>query len=477
LKDLEEGRTDEVVTAAARTAVSAGQRVASPWNAPPPPVVPMSEIPPQPKAVRIKVLHVITKFWAGAGGNTLLAAIGTDPSRYEVWVAGCEGGPLWERAEQAGVTTVRLRRFKETISPFDDLVVLWQLLRLVRRERFTIVHTHSAKGGFLGRLAAWACRTPIVIHTFHGFSYHDYMSPSRRRLYLVLERLVRPMSDAFLAVAPQVAREAVAMRLAPPGSVTVAPSAVELDDIPSDTDPTIRDVLGIPSDSPLVGTVGRLDYQKAPLDFVRMAARVARERPGVRFVMVGDGSLQEHAAREARRLGVEVSFTGARPDAARIAAGFDIFVISSLYEGLGRALTEAMASGRSVVATSVNGVPDLVEPGSTGLLSSPNDPDALALNVIWLLDHPPEARRMGEQGRERVRALFDPQIMTAVIEQTYARLLGLPDTGSTVPETRWSSRSTANGRRHAPSRRRRAVAEGSPVQVVPDASEPLDDRG
>jgi len=398
----------------------------SAWPIPTEPVVTPAALPPQPAPAKVKVLHVITRFWAGAGGNTLLSATGMDPDRYEVWVAGCPGGPLWDRAEAAGVRTVQVRRFSETLSPVDDLYVLVQLVRLIRAERFTVVHTHSAKGGFLGRIAAWLCRVPVVVHTFHGFSFHDFMGPLRRRAYLALERLVRPMTDGFLAVSPRVAREAVETLLAGPGRVGVVPSAVELDQIPSRPDPAVRAELGIPASAPVVGTVGRVDHQKSPLDFVRMAAAVARRRPDARFVMVGAGPLEDEVRAEAARLGVEVLLTGYRPDAPRIGASFDVFVISSLYEGLGRALTEALASGRPVVATAVNGVPDLVVPGATGLLAPARDPDALAEGVAWLLDHPEEGRRMGAQGRAGVLAVFSPVRMCHLIDQAYCRLLGLP---------------------------------------------------
>jgi glycosyltransferase involved in cell wall biosynthesis len=393
----------------------------------------MPELPSQPVPPRVKVLHVITKFWAGAGGNTLLTVLGSDPVRYETWVAGCEGGPLWARAERAGVTTVRLKRFREVISPLNDLSVLIQLIRLIRRERFAIVHTHSAKAGFLGRLAAWLCRTPVVVHTFHGLPFHRYMSAGRRGAYVLLDRLVRPMTDAFIAVAPRVAQEAIERRIAPPGGVTVVPSAVELDQIPSRPDPSVRVDLGIPQDVPLVGTVGRLEAQKAPLDFVRMAAQVAAVRPDVCFVMVGDGPLADDAEAEARRLGVEIRFAGFRPDAPRIAAAFDVFVISSRYEGLGRALTEAVAAGRPVAATAVNGVPDLIVPGSTGLLAPPGDFGALASCVLWLLDHPAEAAHMGETASRHVRWMFHPALMCALIDQTYCRLLGLPGPDAEPP--------------------------------------------
>jgi glycosyltransferase involved in cell wall biosynthesis len=396
------------------------------WPVAPPPVVPSSEPARQPVLARIKVLHVITRFIDGAGGNTLVSVLGVDRRRFEPWVAGAPVGQLWIRAERAGIRTVKFPRFREVLSPIDDLVVLLDLVRLIRRERFTIVHTHSSKAGFLGRVAAWLCATPVVVHTIHGFSFHDFMSRRRRWAYIMLERLVRPITDGFIAVAPQVAREAVELRLAPPGAVSVIPSAVELDKIPNAADPSFRRELEIPLDVPLVGTVGRLDLQKAPLDFVRMAALVAKSHPRAHFIVVGEGALLDDARAEADRLGVEVTFTGRREDAATIAASFDVYVLSSLFEGLGRALTEALASGRPVAATAVNGVIDIIEPGSTGLLSAPRDPAALAANVVWLLDHPKAARRMGELGRARVRALFEPALMCTLIEETYAKLLGIP---------------------------------------------------
>jgi glycosyltransferase involved in cell wall biosynthesis len=141
--------------------------------------------------------------------------------------------------------------------------------------------------------------------------------------------------------------------------------------------------------------------------------------------MVGQGGLLETAQAEARSLGVGVVFAGFRDDAARIAACCDVYVLPSLYEGLGRALCEALAAGRPAAATAVNGVVDIIEPGVTGLLSPPADPAALAHNVIWLLDHPDEARQMGEAAQRRVRALFEPTLMCRQIEDIYSRLLGL----------------------------------------------------
>ncbi len=372
------------------------------------------------------MLHVITRFTDGAGGNTLITMLGADPDRYEMWVAGSDVGPLWARADAAGIRTVKLENFPPTLDIRADARVLVRLVRLMRRERFAIVHTHSSVAGFLGRLAARLSGTPIVIHTLHGFSFHDHMSRRRRWAYVTLERIVRPMTDGFIAVAPAVAREAIEERIALGGeAMPVVPSSVELDRIPLAVDDLVRRELGVGLETPIVGTVGRLDFQKAPLDFVRMAALVAMAHPQARFVMIGEGDLEDEVDAEAQRLGVTIERLGFREDAARLAAGFDVFVIASLYEGLGRALTEALASARPVVATAVNGVVDLVVPGSTGLLSPPADPETLAHNVVWMLEHPDEGARMGAAGSEWVRRLFAPELMCAMVEAVYARRLGI----------------------------------------------------
>ncbi len=393
--------------------------------------VPAHRLPPQPEVPRIKVLHVITRFIAGSGGNTLASAVGMDPGRYETWVAAMPGGPLWADAQDAGVRTVEVPHMRETISPWHDLMACLQLAALIRRERFTVVHTHCSKAGLIGRVAARWAGAPVVVHTFHILAAHAGLSVGRRRLYLILERRVRSLAHAYVAVAPRLAREAVEQRIVAPGTAVVVPSAVDLDTIPDDDDRAVRAELGIAPDAEVVGTVGRIVAQKAPLDFVRTCAQIQRVRPGVVFVMVGDTTLESEGLeretrREAARLGVDVLFTGFRPDAPRVAATFDVYLVPSRYEGLGRALTEAMASGRPVVATAVNGVPDLVEPGVTGLLAGAGDIGALADAAVWLLDHPGDARTMGRQGRERVRSHFSAQTMCRALDDLYSGLLGLP---------------------------------------------------
>jgi glycosyltransferase involved in cell wall biosynthesis len=406
------------------------------WLPAPPPVLPAGRFPAGPAPVRVKVLHLITRFEAGAGGNTLLSAVGMDPRRYEVWIAGGPAGPLWERAERDGIRTARIPGLRREVAPVADLAALLRLVRLLRRERFGIVHVHEAKADVLGRVAAFLCRTPVVVLTLHGRdpwwpapdgsrTQLRQVMPRGLRTFLFVERRLRSITHGFVAVSPSVARDAVLARVAAPGRTDVAPSAVDLDDIPEDTDGSVRAELGIPPGAPMVGTVGRLDAQKAPLDFVRMAAKVSQRHPDARFVMVGEGDLAEEARALADQLGVALLLTGFRPDAARIASAFDVYVVSSLYEGVGRGVTEAMASGRPVVATAVDGVVDLVSPGATGLLAPARAPEELAEGVCWMLDHPVEAAEIGAQARDRVRQLFTQERMCAVLDDVYSQLLGL----------------------------------------------------
>ena len=285
------------------------------WMPAPPAVTEPGRLPPRPPGHRVKVLHVITRLEAGAGGNTLVSALGMDRQRYEVWIAAGGRGPLWERADRAGIRTVRIPEFRREVSPARDAAALVRLVRLIRAERFAIVHVHEAKAGLLGRLAAALCGTPVVVITLHGrdpwwraaagtgTELRDVM-PGKLWLYSALERTARPLTDAFVAVAPTVARDAVQARVAAPGRTDVAASAVDLDAIPYDRDPSVRAELGIPAGDQVVGMVGRLDPQKAPLDFIRMAVDVAGQRPGTRFVVTGDGELEPEMRRLAQRLGI-----------------------------------------------------------------------------------------------------------------------------------------------------------------------------
>jgi glycosyltransferase involved in cell wall biosynthesis len=376
---------------------------------------------------RVKVLHLITKFVDGAGMNTLLTVTGLKRLGYDVVVAGGPGGNLYAEAEQAGVRTHVLPHMKRPISPLHDLLMLLQLYRLFRRESFTIVHTHSSKAGVLGRVAARLARVPIIIHTVHGFAFHEFARPFLAWFYVNIERLCARLSSKMIFVARRLANEAATRGICSPQDAEVIYSAIDFDSIASrHVDPaTIKRRFGIPSDDSVVASVGRLDCLKNFRDLINAAELVLREHPNTTFIIIGEGPQRGKLAEQARVLGLseKLVLAGYHTDIPAILSCVDVYAITSLYEGLGRAMTEALASGKPVVANAINAIPELVVDGVTGFLVTPRDPRMLAKKIGFLLSNPDQARLMGENARKAVGLEFHPETMVRKIAECYERLL------------------------------------------------------
>lgn len=274
----------------------------------------------------------------------------------------------------------------------------------------------------MGRLAARARGVPVVVHTVHGFPVHPLMPRPVRAALLALERMAARAADRIVCVCDANAREALELGIAEPEQVRVIVSGVPEQAVADGRGDACRAALGIPADAPVVGTVTRLMEQKAPLDFVAAARRILAERPDAHVLLIGDGHLRpqvEAAAADVPRL----HLLGRRDDVPDLLAAMDVVAFSSLWEGLGRALTEAVLAGRPVVATAVNGVPDLVDDGVTGHLVPAGRPDLLARRVLDVLGLPDRGRAMGAAGVARVRGQFDVSTMVAQLDLLYQECL------------------------------------------------------
>jgi glycosyltransferase involved in cell wall biosynthesis len=307
------------------------------------------------------------------------------------------------------------------ISPGHDRRALRRLTELMAREGYEVVHTHSAKAGALGRLAAERAGTPRVVHTFHGFPFHEFQSRPRRAAYVGIERYLARRTDIFLAVGGAVAAEAVRRGIAVPERIRVINPAIEPSAGPAGpaARAAARGRLGVPVGCRVVGTVGRADYQKAPETFVDAIAGL--DRDDVYAVWIGDGPMRQEMETRAARRGLEGRFlcAGHRDDVPDLLPGLDVFAMASRYEGLPCAVAEAMAVGLPVVATAVNAVPDVVLPGETGLLVSPERPRQLAAAINYLLNEPAEAARMATAGRLLIADKFAPSSLATVLEAAY----------------------------------------------------------
>jgi glycosyltransferase involved in cell wall biosynthesis len=306
-----------------------------------------------------------------------------------------------------------------------DAVTLSALYRLLRTERFDLVHTHSSKGGFLGRMAARACRTPVV-HTPNGLYFLEKSGMSRQ-FYLNLERLAGHVTTAMVAVSDDERNVLTRHNIIDPTLIRVIPNGVDTTSIHREAELTQEEAksrLGISASQHIVGAVGRLVPQKAPMVFVRAAQQVASEIPVTLFLWVGSGPMQAEVEAQARDRRVPLRLMGHREDVWPIMRAFDVFVLASQYEGLSFALLEAMALGLPVVVTDVVGAREAVQDEVSGLVVPPNDPTSLAQAILSLLKHPQWARRLAVAGEKRVVTQFSTKQMLDRHRALYLELLG-----------------------------------------------------
>jgi glycosyltransferase involved in cell wall biosynthesis len=359
---------------------------------------------------KYKVLRIIARL--NIGGPAIHASVLTsrlNPVKYDSrLVAGSSGAHEGDLLELRGVEVDSLTRIPELgreLMTRADAVALTKLVKLMRRVRPDIVHTHTAKAGALGRLAAFLTKVPVVIHTFHGHVLRGYFPPLRTQVFVALERALARITTRLVAVSPSVRDDLLGMKIGRPDRFSVIRLGLDLEPFleAERFRGDLRQELRIPDGHPLVGIVGRLVPVKAHDQFLAAAGRVAAAT-AAQFVIAGDGELRKPLQARAKEMGLadRIHFLGWRADLRRIYADLDVVVLSSINEGSPVALIEAMASGRPVVATRVGGVADVVSDGVTGLLVSPGDEAALSEAVLNLLAD--EARRaaMGRAGRASV---------------------------------------------------------------------------
>jgi glycosyltransferase involved in cell wall biosynthesis len=389
---------------------------------------------------RIRVLRVIARLNVGGPAlHTTLLTERLDPRRYDArLVTGTEEpgeGNYLALHGKAPERVIVLPTLGREVRGVADGVTLAALVRLMRRVRPHVVHTHTAKAGTLGRLAARLARVPVVVHTYHGHVFHGYFSPARARIFLGVERTLARWTDCLLAVSETVRRELLALGVGSPARFRVVPLGLDLDRYRG-TDAargSLRGELGLPPEAPVVTIVARLVPIKAHEVFLEAARRVHQALPASRFLIVGDG--ERRAALEALAadlgLGTSVRFLGWRRDLERVYADATVVALTSRNEGSPVSLIEAMAAGRPIVAARVGGVPDLVEDGVTGCLVPPDDPGALAAALVTLLQNSERCRTLGQAARERVVPAFAAERLVADVDALYAELLGAK--GVTVP--------------------------------------------
>jgi glycosyltransferase involved in cell wall biosynthesis len=341
-------------------------------------------------------------------------------------------GPDVPALNAAGIRHIPVAMTRN-FTPSTDLASLLRLVRVMRRERFTIVHTHNPKPGLLGQLAARMAGVPIVVNTLHGFYFHDSMAPAWRKFYIATEKIAARCSDIILSQNSEDIQTAVNEGICSSTQIKSLGNGIDLHHFDRRRlDPQVLDRLrtrfGLCADRPVVGFVGRLVAEKGILELLQAAPIVLAAIPGVQFLVIGPIDTDKAdsltpAIAQTYGVAEAFTFTGMQQEMPELYALMDLFVLPSHREGFPRSPMEASAMGVPSVVTDIRGCREAVEHNRNGLLVPLKDVQALAQAMIELLMDPARAQQMGQAGRQMAEQRFDEELVFAKVKAEYARLL------------------------------------------------------
>lgn len=378
----------------------------------------------------IRVMRIVARL--NIGGPAIHVSLLTmglnDENMQSTLVTGVIGeseGDMTYLARELGIKPVIIPSMQREISPLGDLRTLVELTRLMRRERPHVVHTHTAKAGFVGRLAAFLTGVPVIVHTFHGHVFRGYFGALKTAVFIQLERWAARISDVILTISEGLKEELVGFRITSADRIRVVPLGLNLSSLTNldNLRGQFRRELGYSTDTPLVGIIGRLVPIKNHELFLAAAQQIAQTVPEARFVIAGSGERRDElqALAAQKSLSEHVHFVGWRRDLPAVYADLDVVVISSHNEGTPVSIIEAMVAGVPVVSTAVGGVADLLQGGDLGTMVPPNDAIALARAITDTLRAGPQPRT--EEARNWALKRYDAERLIVDIRELYLELL------------------------------------------------------
>jgi glycosyltransferase involved in cell wall biosynthesis len=386
---------------------------------------------------KIKVLRIITRM--NIGGPAIQAALlsaGLDKEMFSSalitgQVSSGEGDMSY-LAKESGVEPLVISELRREVNIINDLISFYKLYRFVKKEKPDVVHTHMAKAGTIGRLAARLTGVPLVIHTFHGHIFHSYFNSSKTRFFLLIERLLARVTDKIIVISEEQKDEIKRfLKLKSDNKLTLIPLGFELNEFLKDDNGNnvdkLREELNIPKEAAVIGIIGRLTAIKNHKMFLEVAKEVKRKDSPkkIKFLIIGDGEMKDELIALSSKSGIreDVIFAGWRKDMDLVYKAMDIVTLTSLNEGTPVSLIEALASGRTVVATDVGGVRDIVENGKSGFIVPSNDIDAFSEATSRLLNDVKKRKEFGLYGRDFIKGKYSKDKLVDTIENFYCREL------------------------------------------------------
>jgi glycosyltransferase involved in cell wall biosynthesis len=376
---------------------------------------------------KLNILYCLTKLELGGAQLQLLDLIrGLDREKFQPFLFTAQGGLLMADALSIEGLAVKKSIFLErAINPLKDFLALAEIFYFIRRNRIALVHTHSSKAGILARFASRLAGVKTVLHTVHGWPFHDYQPRWVRAFYILLERLAAACCAKLIVACAYDRQKGLCCGIGRPGQYQVIPHGINAQEFPYDVR-QIRDGLGIREAEAVVGNISCFKPQKGLGDYLRACASVKQEFPRTKFILCGDGKLRRWLQATAGRLGLGENFIflGWRRDIPQVLAAMDIFALTSLWEGLPVSVLEALSAGKPVVATNTGAVAEVIQDGNNGFLVPCADAAAAAEKIALLIKDRLLRNRMSEAARESVQENFSRERMPRETQGLYAQLTG-----------------------------------------------------
>ncbi|MFH1459685.1 MAG: glycosyltransferase family 4 protein [Candidatus Omnitrophota bacterium] len=378
---------------------------------------------------KLKVAQIITRMdWGGSPDIVRLLCENLDRDRFNIkFITGASDNPTQKTKiffENLEDNLIFIKQLKRNISPIDDFIAFIKLVSIFKREKFDIVHTHTAKAGALGRLAAKFCGVKKIIHTSHGLNFYGYFGRLLSQIVVWVEKFLALFTDKFIVLTKLEKNDLQNYRITDGSKIIMVNTAVEADKfIKAHKNEIIvrRRKFGISDEKLIVGMVGRLEPIKGPEYFVDMANLACKKYNNLQFICAGEGSLRLSLQEKIEQLKIKDKFifTGWHNNVLEIISLLDILVLASLNEAVGLVLIEAQAQGVPVIATRVGGIPEIVEDGKSGILVKPQDAQSLFNALEELIKDPVKRTNMGNFAAQSVANKYKPAELTQRVTDIY----------------------------------------------------------
>jgi len=376
---------------------------------------------------KVRILYVITKLELGGAQKQLLTLINRlDHEKFLPFLFTARDGLLVQEALSIrGLTLKKSKCLERPINPGKDLLALAEIYFFIKKNKIDIVHTHSSKAGILGRWAARLTKVKVILHTVHGWSFNDYQSTLKRKLFIYLEKITARFTDRLIVVSNHDKIKGLENRIGRAEQYCLIRYGINYEEFQNLRSQNLKKELSINSTSLTVGMISCFKPQKSPQDFIRVAALVNQIMPDVKFLLVGDGILRRSIETKIKKLKLQnnVILTGWRRDIPKILSTINVFMLTSLWEGLPITVLEAMIASKPVVVTDTGGVSEVIQEGKTGFLVTPSDTKKMAAKLISILKDEGLRETMGQNAKAFLGPDFRFEAMLANTEQLYQSLI------------------------------------------------------